>query len=297
MTDRNSFALDKQTVRKHFDKAARNGDQAPVLAREIAKRMDERLDYIRVTPERWLDAGCGFGADLERLQQRYPDAQGLALDFSWPTLIAKRPRTSLLERLFARRPKGPASICADASALPLASRSISLLWSNLMLNWLSDPLPALTEAHRVLAEDGLLMFSTLGPDTLKELRTALPDHAGERVHRFIDMHDLGDALIKAGFADPVMDMEMLTLTYASLDALIADLRLSGCTNAAIGRPRGLSGRKQWQQAKDAMERFRQDGRLTITIEVVQGHAWKPAPRKLDDGRSVIRFMDRPGDPT
>ncbi len=295
MTDRAGFALDPRAVRRHFDRAARSYDQASLLAREIAHRMDERLDYIKLTPTRWLDVGCGTGADLARLHQRYPDAQGLALDLSLPMLQAKHTRPSLLGRLFPRSQAGPSPLCADASALPLESGCVSLCWSNLMLNWLSDPLPALTEAHRVLEVDGLLMFSTLGPDTLKELRASLPDHGGERVHRFIDMHDLGDALVKAGFADPVMDMEMLTLTYASFDELLADLRLSGCNNAAVGRPRGLSGRRQWEEARASIERYRQDGRIAISFEVVQGHAWKPAPRTTNDGRAVIRFMNRPGD--
>jgi malonyl-CoA O-methyltransferase len=138
------------------------------------------------------------------------------------------------------------------------------------------------------------MFSTLGPDTLKELRAALPAGAGERVHRFIDMHDLGDALVAAGFSDPVMDMEMVTLTYATVDELLRDLRLSGSANASTARPRGLSGRAGWDRARAAYEALRRDGRLPASFEVVQGHAWKAAPTTTDDGRAVMRFQPKAG---
>ena len=163
----------------------------------------------------------------------------------------------------------------------------------LMLPALDDPLPAFREVHRTLQVDGLFMFSTLGPDTLRELRAVLPAAAGERVHRFIDMHDLGDALVQAGFTDPVMDMEIVTLTYPDLDTLLQDLRRSGGANAATSRPRGLSGRQEWAEARAAYERLRRDGRLPATFEVIQGHAWKAAPKTTDDGRSIVRFQPRP----
>ena len=132
------------------------------------------------------------------------------------------------------------------------------------------------------------MFSTLGPDTLKELRQALGE-ASPRVHRFMDMHDIGDMLMAAGFAEPVMDMEVLTLTYGGADNLLKDLRLSGSMNAAQARHRGLSGRKGWQQALAALESARRDGRLPATFEVVYGHAWKARPRTTVDGRAIVDF--------
>lgn len=162
-----------------------------------------------------------------------------------------------------------------------------------MLQWLHDPLPALKEIHRVLEVGGLLMFSTLGPDTLKELRASLPASSAEHLHRFIDMHDLGDALVGAGFSDPVMDMEMLTVTYTKLDDLFHDLRASGSTNAALSRPRGLVGKNHWQQMRAAYEALRRDGRLPATVEVVYGHAWKAAPKVADDGRAIVRFERKP----
>lgn len=290
------FQLDRNLLRRRYGRAAATSDGADALGREIARRMDERLDYIRITPKRILDLGCGTGQDLLRLAERYPDAAAFGADFALPMLARASarvmPQAGLLKRLLGARP-APPLLAADSLALPLARGSISLAWSNLMLTALDDPLPALQEIHRVLEVDGLLMFSTLGPDTLKELGDALPKHAGERIHRFIDMHDLGDALVKAGFTDPVMDMEMVTLTYTALDGLLEDLRATGSANASQARPRCLSGRGSWAQARAAYEKLRQDGRLPATFEVIQGHAWKAAPKTTDDGRSIIRFQPRP----
>jgi malonyl-CoA O-methyltransferase len=130
----------------------------------------------------------------------------------------------------------------------------------------------------VLAPEGLLMFSTLGPDTLKELRAAAGD---ARVHRFADMHDLGDWLVAAGFAAPVMDMETLTLAYRDAPALLADLRASGQTNARADRARGLAGKRLRAAFAPLSNR--------ATFEVVYGHAWKGVPRKSADGRSIVQF--------
>ncbi len=285
------YRLDRALLRRRSGRAA--GSAPDPLAREIARRMDERLDYIRIEPRRILDLGCGDGEDIARLARRYPQATVFGADFAFPALARARHQGGggLLRRLL-RRP--PPLVAADAAALPLARNSLSLLWSSLMLPGLDDPLPALKEMHRVLETGGMLMFSTLGPDTLKELRAVLPATAGERVHRFIDMHDLGDALVAAGFSDPVMDMEMLTLTYASLDDLLRDLRAGGYANAAASRPRGLSGRHGWDAARSAYEKLRRDGRLPVSIELIQGHAWKPAPKTTEDGRSIVRFQPHPG---
>lgn len=287
------FRLDRRLLLRRFGRAAATYDEVAVLAREVARRMDERLEYIRVAPTRILDLGCGTGADFDLLTRRYPNAARFGVDFSLPMLSRLTRTRGLLGRLRSLgRPAPPPLICADAEALPVARGSMSLVWSNLMLNWLTDPLPALTEMHRVLEVDGLLMFSSLGPDTLKELRTALPETTGDRVHRFIDMHDIGDALVRAGFSDPVMDMEVLTLTYSGVDALLHDLRLSGSTNASIARPRGLSGKSAWDAARRRLDALRRDGRLPATFEIVQGHAWKAQPKTLDDGRAIVRFEPR-----
>ncbi len=297
------FSLDRALLRRRFARAATTSDGADVLAREVARRMDERLEYIRSEPRRVLDLGCGTGADLPRLAQRFPQAMLLAADFAAPMLAhagarlrAETQTPGLLRRMLGRSPAPLPHVLADACALPFARGSLGMVWSNMMLPALDDPLPVLQEIHRTLEVDGLLMFSTLGPDSLRELRAALPADAGERVHRFIDMHDLGDALVKAGFADPVMDMEMLTLTYTDLDGLLQDLRATGTNNAASTRSRGLSGREGWARARASYEALRQDGRLPATFEIIQGHAWKPAPKTLDDGRSIVHFQPRPPAP-
>lgn len=288
------FALERKLLIRRFGRAAATYDEVAVLAREVARRMDERLDYIRIEPRRILDLGCGTGTDFDTLGKRFPAAQRFGADFALPMLERARGARGLLNRVRALgRPPRPALACADAAALPFARASMSLVWSNLMLNWLTDPLPALREMHRVLEVDGMLMFSTLGPDTLREVRAALPATQGERVHRFIDMHDLGDALVQAGFSDPVMDMEVLTLTYADVDELLRDLRQSGSTNASTARPRGLAGKNSWDVARQSLAALRREGRLPATFEVIQGHAWKAQPKTTEDGRAVIRFQPRP----
>lgn len=293
MAHEKDFTLDRDLLIRRFGRAAATYDDVSVLAREVARRMDERLDYIRIAPKRILDLGCGTGADFDALGKRFPSATRIGVDFALPMLERARGDRGLFGRLRALgRPAPAALVCADASLLPIARASVSLVWSNLMLNWLADPVPALREMHRVLEVDGMLMFSSLGPDTLAELRAALPHAYGERVHRFIDMHDLGDALVAAGFSDPVMDMEVLTLTYGDIEELLRDLRLSGSANASTRRPRGLSGKSGWAAARSALGALRREGRLPATFEIVQGHAWKAQPKVTDDGRAVMRFQPR-----
>jgi len=182
-----------------------------------------------------------------------------------------------------------ARVCADAVRLPFADGSIELILSNLMLQW-CDPDAVFAEFRRVLAPHGLLSFTTLGPDTLRELRTAWGEvDTRSHVNQFIDMHDLGDALVRGGFAAPVLDVERYTLTYLDLRRVAADLKATGAHNATKGRPKGLTGRAQFAAVQSAYEPFRQDGRLPATYEVVFGHAWMPAAdarRKAADGASV-----------
>jgi len=220
--------------------------------------MLERLDYIKLAPRRVLDAGSGPGRDARALGSRYRAAEVLALDYALPML----PRPGRLDRWLRR---GVMPLCGDFARLPLASQSVELIWSNMALHWVNDPLAAFREFERVLGAEGLVMFSTLGPDTLKELRAAL---SGTRVHAFIDMHDLGDMLVAAGLTSPVMDMELVQIDYASGAQLLADLRSSGQTNARADRARGLRGRDDLKALRDAP--------LRASYEVVYGHAWKRA---------------------
>ena len=249
--------------------------------------MLERLDYVKLAPARILDAGCGPAPQALQLLRRYRGAHLVGLD--WSIGMLRRIATpGLFDRLRGRA--GPSAVCADMASIPLAARSFSLVWSNMGLHWCEDPQAAIAEFHRVLDVDGLLMFSTLGPDTLKELRSAFTGIPGApRVHSFVDMHDLGDMLVAAGFAAPVMDTETITLTYTGVEALVADLRATGQTCALAHRSRGLFAPAQWERVRAALGPCMRDGRLPATIEVVYGHAWKGAPRRTPEGHAIVNL--------
>lgn len=249
--------------------------------------MLERLDYVKLSPTRILDAGSGPAAHSGPLAQRYPAAQFVALDVSLQMLRAIEP-PRLLDRLRGRR--RPHVVCADMGRMPVSSRSCSLVWSNMALHWSSDPAGAIGEFNRVLEIEGLLMFSTLGPDTLKELRSAFSGSMeAPHVHSFIDMHDLGDMLVAAGFAAPVMDTEKITLTYANFAAMTADLKATGQTCALAGRSRGLFGPRRLKAVGASLDKFAREGRVPATMEVVYGHAWKAAARKTPEGHAVVNL--------
>ena len=277
-------------MRREFALAAASYDSAAVLARETGLRMAERLDYVRIAPTVIADIGCATGDGLRELMRRYPSAMPLAIDFARPMLEAVRARTDLMQRFIQRlRGRLPQLINADARALPIPSGSLGLAWSNLMLHWVDEPQPAFLELHRVLEVGGLLMFSVLGPDTLKELREAgIKAGVNPPLRRFIDMHDLGDMLLAAGFADPVMDMEMLTLTYETPRLLLADQRHLGVRDGMFGN----MGWRDWRRVFRAYGESRGEGRLPATFEIIYGHAWKPQPRVTDDGRAIIRFAGK-----
>jgi malonyl-CoA O-methyltransferase len=251
--------------------------------------MLERLQYIKLAPGRILDAGCGEGYGARRLAERYPDAHVLGLDFALPLLRAARGHDTWLQRVLKRT--RVLYLCADFTSVPLAAASVDLAWSNLALHCVGDPQAAFKELRRVLKVGGLLMFSCYGPDTLKELKTAFAacDQA-PHVHGFIDMHDLGDMLSACGFAAPVMDMELITLTYAGVDALLADLRATGQQNVLAERRRGLTGKGVFDAMRVVYENLRRDGRLPASFEIVYGHAWKPAQRLTEDGRAIVTMQ-------
>lgn len=262
-------------LRDEFSGAAASYDSAAVLAREVGSRMAARLDCVRLAPGRLADIGCATGDGIRELMRRYPGALPVAADYALPMLRTVHRHAGWWDRLCGRRPR---CVNADVHALPLAAGSLDLAWSNLMLHWLPDLRPAFGEIHRTLAEGGLFHFALLGPDTLKELRTA-----GAPIHDFRDMHDIGDLLLAAGFADPVMEMEMLTLTYRTPRSFLADQRRLGVRDALLGR---LSWR-QWRRVLAAWQR--QEGLLPARFEIIYGHAWKVAPRPADGGRAIMHF--------
>ena len=268
-------------LRERFSAAAASYDEAAVLAREVGARMLERLECVRLSPQRIADIGCATGDGIYALMQRYPAVLPLAVDFARPTLDAVRARAGWWARL---RGRAPLCVNADVRALPLANDSLDLVWSNLMLHWLPDPRPAFDELQRVLRLGGLLHFSLLGPDTLKELRDCaralgLPWQGKS----FLDMHDVGDMLMASGFHDPVMEMEMLTLTYRSPRDFLADQRRLGVRD-------GLLGHLRWRDARRLLLAWpRREGVFPARFEIIYGHAWKLAPRRALEGRAVVRF--------
>lgn len=283
----NEFLVDKHEVRRAFSRAASSYDAAAVLQREVCSRMLELLDYVRQQPQRVLDVGSGTGWGGRQLGARYPEAEVVALDIALGMLQAARGTSSWWRKLFSGGRQR--FVCADVEAMPLATQSVGMVWSNLALQWCNDLPATFRELHRVLQPEGLLMFSTFGPDTLKELRVAFDGVDGySHVNRFIDMHDIGDMLVAAGFADPVMEMERLTLTYDDVRAVMQDLRSIGAHNATAGRAQGMMGKARWARIARNYETLRRDGKLPATFEVIYGHAWKALPKQDTEGRAIVR---------
>ncbi|HEU0203866.1 MAG TPA: methyltransferase domain-containing protein [Burkholderiaceae bacterium] len=268
------------TVRKQFDARAARFGAHDALVREVGRRMVERFELIRFVPERIADVGCGAGGVRAALRQRFPRARWVGIDLSTAMLArghdTARGSRSTLRRWFGGS-DGDAWICADAAQLPLADGAVDLVFSNLMPHWHPRPHTLFPEWKRVLRTDGLLMFSTFGPDTLKELRAAVGRSLPAAMPMpFVDMHDFGDMLVAAGFATPVMDVEILRLTYTSPRALLRELRALG-GNARDDRPSGLPSTAQVHALLAALDAQRgHDGRIGVTFEVAYGHAWRPA---------------------
>jgi malonyl-CoA O-methyltransferase len=276
------FDIDLARVRRSFGRAAHDYDAAALLQAQVRNELLERLDIVRLEPAVVLDMGAGTGHASIALKRRYRSSQVIALDLAEGMLREAGRRQTLLRRF--RR------VCGHAAALPLRDASVDLVFSNLMLQWCADPDGVFRECRRVLRPGGLLTFTTFGPDTLVELRRAWADADGHtHVNRFIDMHDLGDALVRAGLAEPVMDVERCTLTYAGVRDLMRDLKAIGAHNANAGRPRGLTGKGALARMTAAYETNRRDGRLPATYEVVYGHAWCPtvAPRRSRPPGEVV----------
>jgi malonyl-CoA O-methyltransferase len=263
------YLIDGARVQHSFGRAASGYDASAVLQARVRAELLDRLDVVRLEPAVILDLGAGTGHASLALKRRHRGAQVVALDLA-PGMLLEAGRRQTLLRRFRR-------VCADAAALPLRDGSVDLVFSNLMLQWCNDPDAAFRECRRVLKPGGLLTFTTFGPDTLVELRRAWAA-AGDghtHVNRFIDMHDLGDALVRSGLAEPVMDVERYTLTYGTVRDLMLDLKAIGAHNANAGRPRGLTGRGAFERMLAEYEAHRREGRLPATYEVVYGQAWCP----------------------
>lgn len=277
--------FDKRQVRRNFGRAANTYEQHDALQQEVQGLLLDRLGFYLEAPARVLDVGAGTGRGTALLRKRYPKAQVIAADLALPMLRAAKKHISWLKP-FQR-------VCADATSLPLPDHSVDVLHSNLCFQWIDD-LPALFgECVRILKPGGLLVFSTFGPDTLKELRAAWAE-ADQQPHvsRFLDMHDLGDAMINAGLRDPVLDVDRYNLTYSEPRLLLKELQGLGATNADRERERHLLGKRHYQRMLAAYETLRVDGRIPATWEVVTAHAWGPPhgqSRRTPGGGEMASF--------
>lgn len=285
------YQLDKARVRRSFNQAAHHYDAAAVLQKKVRDEMLNRLDLVMLKPKMILDAGCGTGHGGLSLAKRFRKAQIIALDVATVMLQAAQANQGFMQRYL--KPISP--LCADIEQLPLIDECIEFVWSNLAIQWCNDLDAAFTEFNRVLKPEGLLMFSTFGPDTLRELRIASQQANQTSVSRFIDMHDIGDALVRAGFSAPVLDVERYTLTYDTVIEVMRDLKAIGAHNATDGRMRGLQGRGFLLKLAKNYEQFRRENKLPATFEVVFGHAWKGKIRdktKIDNDYAPIHFVQK-----
>ena len=279
------------TVQRQFDRRAARFAGAAAIVREVGQRLCERLGEIRHDAAVVLDLGCGSGALRAALLRRFGHATWLGVDLSRAMLAQARGDAPAPVRWLplALRPRARSlRICADATQLPLGPGGVDCVVSNLMLNWHPAPHRVFPEVARVLREGGLLLFSSLGPDTLRELReacaAALPQ---ARPMPFVDMHDLGDMMVAAGFSSPVTDSETIRLTYGSARQLVAEVRALG-GNPRDDRHRGLPSGRQARSLLTALEaKCDADGRIALTFEVSYGLGWKaPARAPASDTTTI-----------
>ncbi|TQV65460.1 MAG: malonyl-ACP O-methyltransferase BioC [Halothiobacillaceae bacterium] len=266
------YALEKARVRRSFDAAAGHYEQHARLQKMVRDEMLDRLEWIKVDPSVVVDLGCGTGAATRALRKRYPRAGVLGLDISTGMLAMARAGQPWLRK--------PHLVCADMERLPLGDASVDLLFSSLTLQWSNEPERVFAEARRVLKPGGVFVFSTLGPDSLHELRNAWreADPAHTHVNLFYDMHDVGDALLRAGLRDPVMDVERLTLGYPDVEAVMRSLKGIGARNGLAGRSRGLTGKGRLERVRATYEQLRnEENQLPVSYEVIHGQAWGGEP--------------------
>ncbi|WP_367606003.1 malonyl-ACP O-methyltransferase BioC [Legionella sp. W05-934-2] len=272
-------------IGKAFDRVATQYEKSAIIQQEIGNRLIERLDYLTITPTRILDLGCGVGQFSQALKKRYPKAHIVGIDLSYQMLNVAKLKQSWRSKW--------SLVGGDIATLPFANESFDLVFSNQAVHWVENVNALFSELHRIMAVNGCLMFSTLGPDTFKELSTvfkAIDDY--EHVNIFQDMHDIGDSLLQAQWLDPVMDMEFITAQYASVNDLLKSLKRQGVKNIHPQRKLGLSGRQFLQQLSSLYQQtFAQAGKVPLTYEVVYGHAWRGELKSKTIGQDTFVPID------
>ncbi len=284
MLEDTEISIDKKRARESFDRAVETYDAHAALQRMVVDNMIDSLDIIRVAPKTILDIGAGTGYCARSLERLFPRAQTILLDLS-PSMLAY---ASSKDNRWRKRQR---YLCADAESLPIADGTIDFVFSSLTFQWCNDLDKLFAECRRILKPEGLLLFSSLGPDTLRELRGAWAAvDQSPHINQFIDMHDVGDAMIRAGFASPVLECDMTTVNYDDVFGVMRDLRGIGAVNALSGRRRGLSTPRTIKRMSAHYEAHRRDGKLPATYEIVYGHAWCPDPgSRAQDGSTVATF--------
>jgi len=246
-------------IRSTFNDAASNYDDNAFLQSEIANRLAEKLKVISIKPQTIIDLGSGTGLLSNKTAEIFPNANLICVDFAQQSLL-ENPQNL--------------KVCANAYELPFASNSVDFIVSNLMMQWCPDLKALFNECFRVLKPEGLILFTTFGPDTLKELKRSWSAvDSSAHVNNFIDMHDIGDQMLQSGFQSPIMEMENITLTYEKVLDLMHDLKSIGAQNVG-SRSKALTGKTKFKKMIEMYESYRSDGKLPATYEVIYGHAWK-----------------------
>lgn len=270
-----------QEISKAFNQHASAYEQAAIAQREIGERLFERLHYLKMIPARILDLGCGPGSFLPQLSRLFPKAHIVGLDLAHAMLLQAKKKQRWRRKW--------SLVTADMEQLPFASGTFDLVFANQVVHWGSSLPQVFRELNRVMNANGCLMFTTLGPDTFKEIKSAwagVNEHA--HVNEFVDMHDIGDCLMAEHFLEPVMDMEHLTVHYKTLSQLVRSLKSQGVKNINQQRNHGLTGRKGWKQfEQNYAALMTEQGKFPLTYEVVYGHAWKGEQRKTESGIETV----------
>ncbi len=284
-TDENT-PLNSKDVQRRFDRAASRFDTVDFVSSTTRGGLFARLEPVVVEAETVVDLGSATGSSSRLLSRRFRGAHIIAADLSDRMLEKAQTRRSWFSRTSA--------VQADARSLPFADQSIDVVFANLLLPWVDDPVLVFSEVARVLRSNGLFLFSTLGPDSLSELRRAWGDVATDQhVRRFPDMHDIGDVAVRAGLADPVLDVDRLVVTYRSAEALFADLTAMGARNSLQNRNRSLGGVARFRAMASALDAMRTDGLIVLDLELIYGHCWgsgsrSPAGEYRIDAKRISR---------